>query len=465
MTIRHVIYTQEPGIDGTGITTIEKEQLIQDVADVTTSVANVATPVPGSPGDQLRVNVVGPRWRDPDAVSPLDFGAAADGVTNDYAPIMQAYQRLKEYNFGGKLDFGGKQFRVNQTLEFDDDDVIAMTGGATSSVGNRTGKGAILYFPDDTDGLVFGTRTTPHISNLAVRIPSRWSPAPEGTGNGITIRSWRAHLEHVFVTGFKGHGIYIPSHPLESGINSNLGHMTQVSAYYNGRDGIHFEGNDSNAWTVVSADVVYNGGYGIYNDAMYHQTFLGPHADGNGQGDYFDNSWSAMWLNPYSEMAGDFDIGAGSDRCVLITTGNGSPNINYRANRTATKFRFNNAGGVPSNAVALLEIRTRKWIIIGDGELWTNFYQRLHLADVLFGFRAERNNHNIVEMQKNDESFLTIGGSGIDNYTTINSSRLGFYGTAHVGKQTVTGAKDGNAALGSLITALANLGLIVDSTS
>jgi hypothetical protein len=42
---------------------------------------------------------------------------------------------------------------------------------------------------------------------------------------------------------------------------------------------------------------------------------------------------------------------------------------------------------------------------------------------------------------------------------------IGFYGTNGLPQQTVTGAKGGNAALASLITALANLGLIVDGTT
>lgn len=45
------------------------------------------------------------------------------------------------------------------------------------------------------------------------------------------------------------------------------------------------------------------------------------------------------------------------------------------------------------------------------------------------------------------------------------SSTLGFYGSAGTTKPTITGAKGGNAALGSLISALAALGLIVDATS
>ena len=44
-------------------------------------------------------------------------------------------------------------------------------------------------------------------------------------------------------------------------------------------------------------------------------------------------------------------------------------------------------------------------------------------------------------------------------------SSIGFYGTTPIAKPTVTGARGSNAALTSLLTALANLGLITNSTS
>lgn len=48
---------------------------------------------------------------------------------------------------------------------------------------------------------------------------------------------------------------------------------------------------------------------------------------------------------------------------------------------------------------------------------------------------------------------------------TLTGTTAGFFGATPVSKPTVTGAKGGNVALGSLITALANLGLITDGTS
>lgn len=48
---------------------------------------------------------------------------------------------------------------------------------------------------------------------------------------------------------------------------------------------------------------------------------------------------------------------------------------------------------------------------------------------------------------------------------TIGPNTMGFYGANAVVKQTVTGSRGGNAALASLLTALANTGLITDSTT
>jgi hypothetical protein len=58
--------------------------------------------------------------------------------------------------------------------------------------------------------------------------------------------------------------------------------------------------------------------------------------------------------------------------------------------------------------------------------------------------------------------FGTTTGTKIGTATT---QKIGFYNATPIVKPTVTGAHSGNAALQSLLTALANLGLIVDSSS
>ena len=56
---------------------------------------------------------------------------------------------------------------------------------------------------------------------------------------------------------------------------------------------------------------------------------------------------------------------------------------------------------------------------------------------------------------------LTYASGGLK----VDSSALGFFNTTPTSKPTVTGSRGGNAALASLLTALANLGLITDSSS
>lgn len=57
-----------------------------------------------------------------------------------------------------------------------------------------------------------------------------------------------------------------------------------------------------------------------------------------------------------------------------------------------------------------------------------------------------------------------IGGSGT-TFLTFRDGAFGFFGSPGTSRQTVTGSRGGNAALASLLTALANTGLIIDSTT
>lgn len=59
----------------------------------------------------------------------------------------------------------------------------------------------------------------------------------------------------------------------------------------------------------------------------------------------------------------------------------------------------------------------------------------------------------------------TAARTGLIVSSDGSGAMLGFYGESPLGRQTVTGSRGGNAALTSLLTALANLGLIINSTS
>ena len=71
-------------------------------------------------------------------------------------------------------------------------------------------------------------------------------------------------------------------------------------------------------------------------------------------------------------------------------------------------------------------------------------------------------------------NFFVINNATVSGALTVNGNTrlgdtaadtIGFYSTAGAAQQTVTGSRGGNAALADLLTKLANLGLIVDSTT
>lgn len=60
---------------------------------------------------------------------------------------------------------------------------------------------------------------------------------------------------------------------------------------------------------------------------------------------------------------------------------------------------------------------------------------------------------------------VQVRGAGAQLLVDAHDSELGFFGTTAIAKPTVTGSTGANVALQNLLTALANLGLITDSTT
>lgn len=74
------------------------------------------------------------------------------------------------------------------------------------------------------------------------------------------------------------------------------------------------------------------------------------------------------------------------------------------------------------------------------------------------GIRDSRGNHLVFAIDRNT---VPVGGLVLG----YPAGQLSFYGGSGITKPTVTGSRGGNAALASLLTQLANLGLITDSTT
>lgn len=76
-------------------------------------------------------------------------------------------------------------------------------------------------------------------------------------------------------------------------------------------------------------------------------------------------------------------------------------------------------------------------------------------------FRWDTSGHGNIADAKN----LILGSTTGTKIGTATTQKLGFWNATPVVKQTVTGSRGGNAALASLLTALATAGLVVDSSS
>jgi hypothetical protein len=111
--------------------------------------------------------------------------------------------------------------------------------------------------------------------------------------------------------------------------------------------------------------------------------------------------------------------------------------------------------------------------VLGGGDLGIGYGRTI--TGLQFG---ETDPMNLVSSGASNQTVFYAGpGAGGGNLTDATGAttllqwrkngfnNIGFYGADPVTKQTVTGSRGGNAALASLLTALANLGLVTDSSS
>jgi hypothetical protein len=110
---------------------------------------------------------------------------------------------------------------------------------------------------------------------------------------------------------------------------------------------------------------------------------------------------------------------------------------------------------------------------------WENsILYRASVASINWGNRETYDTSAVRSIDWDDRELVSVNNVGLINWSgsspvtsVINVSdsssvmKLGFYGATAAVKQTVTGSKGANAALTSLLSKLATLGLITDSTT
>lgn len=187
---------------------------------------------------------------------------------------------------------------------------------------------------------------------------------------------------------------------------------------------------DRNDNTSRSASILFDIGRGAHSQFQVNFTAL----DGS-SGSYFsiDNSGNANFTGSQVDLSG-------VSPSLLIGT--------YAANNSSLVLDSTNVAGGQSG-ITFNKVGGAQWLL----------------------YRPTNDNALYLRDQVGGKMALTFStGPGVTGLMTVNNAlqvmgSVGFYGTYPVPKPIVSGAKGSNAALASLLTALAAQGLITDSSS
>ncbi len=237
-----------------------------------------------------------------------DFGAAGNGVQDDYPAFRQALDTIEQENAGdpvrGAILFipSGK-YRLTQTLVVTRSMILQGAGMLSSRLefvkdpglpANTPLAGIVVQKGQRPDG----TETFPDwtiIRQLAVQTPNSFFPpdhlpsAPvddddrllSGTSSGIVLYA-RATIEECYVGGFEQDGIHINTSG-GLGRNANIWQIQHCFIQMNGRHGLFVTGSDSNAGCAIGLFAQSNCRWGIYDQAFLGNTYVACVAEANGQ--------------------------------------------------------------------------------------------------------------------------------------------------------------------------------------
>ena len=206
-----------------------------------------------------------------DVVSVKDFGAVGDGVADDYAAIMAAYNALPAA--GGVINLGRGQFLFKTAILFTKPTTLigegyailpAPTVAATELIKDSTVSGTGITLRADACSL----------RNLSVR------GLAGNTGDGVAIQAGRCLLRDVSVFSMGNDGIRIGTD--SAGYNQNLWCLDNVKSKSNGRHGVFLNdkiaslgSSDAGGGTLLHSDLQFNTSVGLCIGNAQLNTFVG----------------------------------------------------------------------------------------------------------------------------------------------------------------------------------------------
>lgn len=230
-------------------------------------------------------------------------------------------------------------------------------------------------------------------------------------------------------------------------------------------NGTYF-GTNSGGLNVSGSYVFYAGGAAGYNLLGSNNTMTGEDAGRGGSGATASYDTGYGYASMYSITSGTENVGGGHYTLYSLTTGSYNTMGGGAAGYSLTTQSYNSYFGHRAGFGATGSGGVFIGYNAGYNETGSN---KLYIANsstanpLIYGdFSAG--------LVKFNGDFELADGKNINLGSTLGtaigggSSKLSFFGNTPVGQPNVTGAKDGNAALDSLLTKLALLGIISDST-
>jgi hypothetical protein len=285
-----------------------------------------------------------------DVVSVLDFGAPTDGVGDCYAAFQAAINALPVS--GGTIIIPATTLNswvISQTLNVRKK--VHMIGQIAQGTGE---KGTTLVFPANTSGIVFNSYNTSLYDTVAVDplLPGAYGSILENVaffgdkagsstaGDGVVVRC-SMECRGVAVRNFYRYGFRIYADLGAGGSiegDANQWTLYRCQAILNGDHGVYVNGDDANTGVAIKVFSQSNGGYGIFDNSLIGNTYIGCDTVGNTLG-----SMSATRASAANTIIGLWEDGAATSQfdgaSQTIIGGNGG-------NPSATSSAFSMWGGI-----------------------------------------------------------------------------------------------------------------------
>lgn len=190
------------------------------------------------------------------------------GLTVLLPPVPGAYRCASPLELRHRVRLVGHGFfdRRRPQLLFDEDVTGIIVHNAESDGQRRRGRPGTRATWSWLEGLTLGGRG---------RNPD---------AHGFVLRA-KVRMRDCMAAGFPGDGFHIVADSQGEDApfgNTNHSHLIGVTAHRNGRHGMYVRGRDTNAMTVVGLDSSYNGRFGLWDESLLGNTYVGLHVDANG---------------------------------------------------------------------------------------------------------------------------------------------------------------------------------------